>query len=309
MMANLQMGWRVSDRAGETPALLWGRRLARVVLVLLMASGGVVSVCAQPSYIVHPAEHKPSIIFILADDLGYGDLGSYGQTRIKTPNLDRMAAEGMRFTSFYAGSTVCAPSRCTLMTGLHTGHAVIRGNAPVPLRPEDFTVAELLGQAGYCTALIGKWGLGNTNTTGVPQKKGFDQFIGYLDQIHAHDYYTDYLWRYDRPTEAKPGYDGRIEFPENRNGQTGVYMDDLFNTTALRFVSNKKPEPIQPLSSVLPLSQLHHSARQQRARETNGQRYGSPERRSLFQPGVAADGKEQGGHDYPARLLRWPAHG
>ncbi len=240
-MANLQLGWRVSDRAGETPALLWGCRLARVLLVWLVALGGLVSVCAQPSYLAHPAEHKPSIIFILADDLGYGDLGSYGQTKIKTPNLDRMAAEGMRFTSFYAGSTVCAPSRCALMTGLHTGHAVIRGNAPVPLRPEDFTVAELLGQAGYCTALIGKWGLGNTNTTGVPQKKGFDQFIGYLDQVHAHDYYTDYLWRYDRPTEAKPGYDGRIEFPENRNGQTGVYMDDLFNTTALRFVSNKKP--------------------------------------------------------------------
>ena len=179
---------------------------------------------AQPGNSLRPAARKPSIIFILADDLGYGDLGCYGQTKIKTPNLDKLAAEGMRFTSFYAGSTVCAPSRCALMTGLHTGHALIRGNAAVALRPQDLTVAEVLKQAGYRTALIGKWGLGNENTTGVPQKKGFDEFLGYLDQTHAHDYYTDYLWRYDPPTDAKPGYDGRMEFPENQGGKKGLYM-------------------------------------------------------------------------------------
>src|SRR5262249_51207713 len=129
-----------------------------------------------------PPAHKPNIVFILADDLGYGDLGCYGQKKIKTPNIDRLAAEGMRFTDFYAGSTVCAPSRCALMTGLHTGHCLVRGNAKVALRPEDFTLAEMLKQSGYRTALIGKWGLGNEDTTGTPRNKGFDEFVGYLDQ-------------------------------------------------------------------------------------------------------------------------------
>jgi arylsulfatase A-like enzyme len=220
------------------------RRAGGVLLVGTAMIAGFSSVWAQPSYTLHPAERKPSIIFILADDLGYGDLGCYGQTKIKTPNLDKLAAEGMRFTSFYAGSTVCAPSRCALMTGLHTGHALVRGNALVALRPQDLTVAELLRAGGYRTALIGKWGLGNPDTTGVPQKKGFDEFLGYLDQVHAHDYYTDYLWRYDPRTDAKPGYDGRVEFPENRDGKLGMYMDDVFNTAALRFVSNNKPDKL-----------------------------------------------------------------
>src|ERR1039458_4617441 len=219
-------------------------RLGRVLLVGLATIAGPFWLCAQPGYVLHPAELKPSIIFILADDLGYGDLGCYGQTKIKTPNLDKMAAEGMRFTNFYAGSTVCAPSRCALMTGLHTGHALIRGNATVALRAQDLTVAEVLKPAGYRTALIGKWGLGNPNTTGVPQKKGFDEFLGYLDQVHAHDYYTDYLWRYDPPGNTKPGYDGRIEFPENRGGQKGLYIDDLFTQAALNFVSINKPEAL-----------------------------------------------------------------
>jgi len=151
------------------------------ILLIGLASAHLLSFGAQPVYSLRPAGLKPSIIFILADDLGFGDLGCYGQTKIKTPNLDKLAAEGMRFTSFYAGSTVCAPSRCTLMTGLHTGHAIIRGNATVPLGPQDLTVAEILKQAGYRTALIGKWGLGNPNTTGVPQKMGFDELTGFLE--------------------------------------------------------------------------------------------------------------------------------
>src|SRR5258705_10849040 len=109
---------------------------------------------------------KPNIIFIMADDLGYGDLGCYGQTKIKTPNIDRLAAEGIRFTSCYAGSTVCAPSRCALMTGLHTGHGTIRGNSAMALQPSDVTLAEVLRSAGYNTCLIGKWGLGDENSTG-----------------------------------------------------------------------------------------------------------------------------------------------
>lgn len=143
---------------------------------------------------------KPNVILILADDLGIGDLGSYGQKFIKTPNLDQMAKRGIRFTNFYSSSPVCAPSRASLMTGLHQGHARIRGNENlkgerVPLRPEDTTVAEIFKSQNYCTALIGKWGLGEENTTGIPNKKGFDYFFGYLNQTLAHNYYPDRLWR------------------------------------------------------------------------------------------------------------------
>src|SRR5438067_8266357 len=123
---------------------------------------------------------RPNIIFILADDLGYGDLGCYGQKQIKTPNFDRMSKEGMRFTQFYAGSTVCAPSRCSLMTGLHTGHTYVRGNATLPLRSQDQTVAELLIDRGFHTGLIGIWGLGDQQTSEAPQRQGFDAFVGYL---------------------------------------------------------------------------------------------------------------------------------
>jgi len=218
------------------------RRTRGILLFGLSAATALCLASAQSADRPARAPRLPSILFILADDLGYGDLGCYGQTKINTPNLDRLAAQGMRFTDYYAGSTVCAPARCALMTGLDTGHALIRGNALVALRPQDLTVAELLKRAGYHTALIGKWGLGNENTTGVPQKKGFDEFIGYLDQVHAHDYYTDYLWRYDPPGPGKPGYDGKIEFPENRGGKMGLYMDDLFTTSALRFMQINKPD-------------------------------------------------------------------
>ena len=185
------------------------------------------------------ASHKPNIIFILADDLGYGDLGCYGQSKIKTPNIDKLAGEGMRFADCYAGSTVCAPSRCALMTGLHTGHNRIRGNvAGLALAPEDLTVAEILKQAGYHTALVGKWGLGDEGSTGVPGKKGFDEFVGYLNQTHAHDYYTDYLWRYD----SKAGFDGREELPENRAGAKALYIPDLLTIAATNFVRINKPD-------------------------------------------------------------------
>lgn len=140
----------------------------------------------------------PNIVLIVADDLGYADLGCYGQKLIPTPNLDRLAREGMRFTQFYAGSTVCAPSRNVLMTGQHTGHALIRGNAKLALRPEDVTVAEVLQQSGYQTYLAGKWGLGGEGTTGTPLRQGFDRFYGYLDQAHAHNYYPTFLIHDDR---------------------------------------------------------------------------------------------------------------
>src|SRR5262249_33437748 len=131
---------------------------------------------AGPTTTRAAAERLPNLLLILADDLGYGDLGCYGQKEIRTPNLDRLAAHGMRFRQVYAGSTVCAPSRCVLMTGLHTGHCRIRGNAKVNLKPEDLTVAKWLKGAGYRTVLVGKWGLGEEGSPGVPARQGFDYF-------------------------------------------------------------------------------------------------------------------------------------
>ena len=166
----------------------------RILLTLCL-----VALLASPA--AGQEDRHPNIIFILADDLGYGDLGSYGQTVIQTPELDRMAAEGIRFTQFYAGATVCAPSRSVLMTGQHMGHTHVRGNAPGPrmhaqsLRDVDVTVAEVLKAAGYSTALFGKWGLGEVDLQGHPLKQGFDTFFGYLNQVHAHNYYPEFLWK------------------------------------------------------------------------------------------------------------------
>ncbi|TAN36773.1 MAG: arylsulfatase [Verrucomicrobia bacterium] len=143
---------------------------------------------------------RPNVIFLLCDDLGYGDIGCYGQQKIKTPNLDRMAREGLRFTQAYAGTSVCAPTRCALMTGLHIGHAPIRANRELkpegqePLPAGTFTVAHLFKQAGYATAMFGKWGLGFVGSSGAPDKMGFDEFFGYNCQRQAHNYYPNHLW-------------------------------------------------------------------------------------------------------------------
>lgn len=187
-----------------------------------------------------PAADKPNIIFILADDLGYGDLGSYGQRQIQTPYLDLLAEEGIRFTQHYAGSTVCAPSRCSLMTGLHTGNSLIRGNASVPLQKKSITVAKLLDDAGYKTGLIGKWGLGEEGTSGAPNKQGFDYFFGYLNQIRAHNFYPDYLWRNQEKVElknevvtAQEGYSKGIGTASTNKAE---YSHDLFTREALNFI-------------------------------------------------------------------------
>jgi len=173
---------------------------------------------------------KPNIIFIMADDLGYGDLGCYGQAKIKTPNIDGLDAEGMRFQQCEAGSTVGAPSRSALMTGQHTGHTRIRGNEAVALRPEDITVAEVLQQAGYKTGAIGKWGLGLANSTGTPNKQGFEEWFGYLGQTHAHDYYPTQLFRNDMVYTL----DGNVA------GNKGDYAPDLFTQAATNFVRVSK---------------------------------------------------------------------
>ncbi|MDF1753547.1 MAG: arylsulfatase [Verrucomicrobiales bacterium] len=171
-------------------------------LFSLLAVASVTLAAAEPS--------KPNIIFILADDLGYGDLGCFGQEIVKTPVLDQMAAEGMKLTSFYSGSTVCAPSRSVLMTGQDTGHTWVRGNGSAEtqtLRPEDITVAEKLKEAGYATALCGKWGLGELGSTGHPNKQGFDYFFGYLNQRHAHNFYPEFIIRNEEVVKLRNVYD------------------------------------------------------------------------------------------------------
>lgn len=193
---------------------------------------------------------RPNIVLIVADDLGYGDLGSYGQKNIQTPVLDRMAREGMRFTNHYAGSTVCAPSRCALMTGFHTGHAVVRGNREVkpmgqhPLPDETVTIAEVLKQAGYRTGLIGKWGLGGPGSTGEPNRQGFDYFFGYLCQRHAHNYYPEFLFR----NRDRVPLENVVAEPKRPDG-AGVavkrvqYSADLIAQEALDFVERNKDHP------------------------------------------------------------------
>ena len=221
--------------------------------LLVAASAAFVLAGARASAEAAGPARKPNMIFVLADDLGYGDLGCYGQKLIKTPCLDRMAAEGTRFTDFYAGSTVCAPSRCVLMTGRHLGHCTVRGNAPrehmewQSIEAEDVTVAEVMGRAGYATALIGKWGLGEPEMPGQPNEQGFDYFFGYINQHHAHNYYPEYLWRNkDRV---------KLRNVLLRNGQwyeeigAGVsskkvdYSHDLFAAEALEFVDQNKDRP------------------------------------------------------------------
>ncbi len=197
------------------------------------------------------AETRPNLIWIMADDLGYAELGCYGQKVIKTPHLDRMAAEGLRFTHFYAGATVCAPSRSVLMTSLHHGHTRVRGNAgktnpaAQALKPGDITVASVLQKAGYRTALIGKWGLGDVGAaeSGLPLSHGFDEFFGYLNQHHAHNHYPDFLWK----NEAKiplPNY--VTAAGENGGGYSEdavLYSDDLFADEALKFVAKNQSQP------------------------------------------------------------------
>lgn len=200
-----------------------------------IAAAGALLAAFQSFLRGQDAPPRPNVIFIMADDLGYGDLGCYGQKKIQTPNIDRLAAEGVRFTDFYAGSTVCAPSRCSLMTGMHMGHATVRGNRnpEVALRPDDFTIAEVLKTAGYGTAMFGKWGVGGPVTSGRPNLQGFDEFLGYLSQWHAHNYYPEHLW--DNEVEMFLG--------DNRSGQRGTYSHDLFTKRALRFLKENAHRP------------------------------------------------------------------
>ncbi|MFT5124437.1 MAG: arylsulfatase A [Kiritimatiellia bacterium] len=186
------------------------------------------------------AHAGPNVIYILADDVGYGDLSCYGQQRFQTPHLDQLAKEGMRFTEHYAGSAVCAPSRFTLMTGMHIGHARTEGQGQ-QLRPEEHTITEMLKQAGYATGMIGKWGLGGH--TGRPDLKGFDFWYGFLDQRRAHFHYPEWVWR-----------NGEKEMlPDNPSKQTH-HTQDLFTREALGFIRAHQQEPF---FLYLPLTLVH----------------------------------------------------
>jgi arylsulfatase A-like enzyme len=198
-----------------------------------------------PSQVLHAAStDRPNIIFVLSDDLAQGDVGCYGQKLIQTPNLDRMAAEGTRFTQAYCGTTVCAPSRTSLMIGLHTGHSPIRANREVqpegqmPLPAGTFTVARLLKDAGYATGCMGKWGMGMFDTTGSPLKNGFDHFFGYNCQRHAHSYFPTYLYNNDKRFDL-PGNDGNTKV----EGKGATYAQDLIADDMLKFVKVNKDRP------------------------------------------------------------------
>jgi len=182
-----------------------------------------------------PAPRRASIILILADNVGYGDLGCYGQTKIKTPNLDRLAAEGMKFTSYYTGGPDDATARAALLTGMEPRHLRAGFNQPLP--PHSMTLAALLRQRGYRTGLIGEWNLGDTGPA-TPDKNGFEQFAGFLSANHARDYYTDRIWRHDPATR----FDGQMVFPENQGGKREKFMPDLLTTSAINFVHNNKAE-------------------------------------------------------------------
>jgi arylsulfatase A-like enzyme len=205
---------------------------------------------------------RPNIIYIYADDLGYGETGPYGQKKIHTPNIDKLAAEGMKFTRHYTGTPVCAPARCNLLTGLHSGHAVVRGNyemggyeddkegGQMPLPPHTVTIGNVLQKAGYATGCVGKWGLGMSDTAGAPNRQGFDYFFGYLDQKQAHNFYPTHLWENDKPFPLKNQF---LNVHENRGSggkpvdfakyQTGDHAVDHMTSKALDFISGHKDGP------------------------------------------------------------------
>jgi arylsulfatase A len=184
------------------------------------------------------SQERPNVVFILADDLGYGDLGCYGQKLINTPNIDRLAANGLKFTDFYAGTSVCAPSRASFMSGLHTGHTSVRGNKGMkpegqfPISDETFTVAELFKKAGYATGGFGKWGLGSPGSEGVPDKQGVDQFYGYNCQSLAHNFFPDHLWDNENKVELK-----------NTITKQEQYSGDIIQDKALSFIEQHQSKP------------------------------------------------------------------
>ncbi len=230
--------------------------LPGAAIMLGIFTGG----CEAPPERAPREPEKPNIIYILADDLGYGDLGSYGQENIMTPNLDRMAREGMRFTRHYAGSTVSAPSRAVLMTGLHTGHAPIRGNREImpigqyPLQYSTVTFPKILQEAGYTTGAFGKWGLGPPDSEGAPSHQGFDRFFGLLCQRRSHFFYPEFLFSVEHGKPAERVYlEGNVTEDASREGferpgsgppiERGQYSADVMTAEALSFIDQNSDRP------------------------------------------------------------------
>lgn len=253
--------------------------------MLVLASSAAALAAGRPG--------KPNIVYILADDLGYAELGCYGQEKIRTPSIDRLAAEGMRFTQHYCGNAVCAPSRCSLMTGKHPGHAYIRNNGrpkgldrlkeeygwefpgQIPIPETEATIAEMLKRKGYATAAVGKWGLGQVGTTGDPNTQGFDLFFGYNCQRHAHSYYPGHLWQNDRKVrlDNDPPVPGHARLPAAADPHDPAvyqpfkgtdYAPDRMIDAALRFIRDNRdgpfflyfPTPIPHLALHIPDEEL-----------------------------------------------------
>ncbi|MCP4099780.1 MAG: arylsulfatase [Planctomycetaceae bacterium] len=208
--------------------MLYSTRCVLLVLAALLVNN-----------VAEATEKRPNIIYILADDLGYGDLGCYGQKLIQTPNIDNLAKTGMRFTDHYSGAPVCAPARCVLLTGLHTGHCPIRGNRAlefegnVPIPKSYVTLGEVMQKAGYATGAFGKWGQGYPGSVGDPVLRGFDQFYGYNCQREAHNYYPGHLWKNDK----------KVVLTGNEKGKKEQYSHDLITEQALSFIATPRDKP------------------------------------------------------------------
>ncbi|GIW97525.1 MAG: N-acetylgalactosamine-6-sulfatase [Pirellulaceae bacterium] len=274
--AHGQHRYVVAAAAGDLAAAMTARR-RRTMLVAIVGVGWWMAIGVWLSQIARAAsdDRPPNVVFIVADDLGYRELGCYGQEKIRTPNIDRLARQGMRFTQHYSGNAVCAPSRCVLMTGKHPGHAAVRDNRSTPpegqwpLPDEEVTLGELFQQVGYVTGAFGKWGLGGPTSPGRPLNQGFDRFFGYNCQAHAHSYYPAYLWDDERhlvlnndppipghaslPAGADPGNPRSYEVFKGQD-----YAPDRINAAALAFIRSNRDRPFfLYYPSILPHVALH----------------------------------------------------
>lgn len=216
--------------------------LASLPAIWLLGMGSIFAQGTSPTTSV--ADARPNLIYIMADDLGYGDLGCFGQKQIRTPHIDQLAREGLKLTSYYAGCTVCRPSRLTLWTGMHTGHTPIDSNAAYTFLPEDLTVAELLKESGYVTGGVGKWAMGGPHSTGHPNQNGFDFWMGYLDQGEAHNYYPAHLWLNDRRVPLAGNVIG--DYPQGRGrvaSERQSYSHDVMTEQMLGFIREHHTRP------------------------------------------------------------------
>lgn len=226
--------------------ILNSRRSSEVFIIPLVLAVIAIMINQEWVQAQHPA--KPNVILILADDLGYGDLGCFGQREVPTPRIDGMARDGMRFMRHYSGSTVCAPSRCVLMTGKHTGHASVRGNNAVLMRDDELTLARLFKEAGYTTGCFGKWGIGHPPPYDDPQRKGFDHFYGYINMWHAHNFWPEFLIedgkKVSLPNQVLDSYNEPAD-KEGRGVATEkkAYAPHLITEKALSFIENNQKNP------------------------------------------------------------------